>query len=372
MEELSTWLRQAFIQLIADQTGLEIKEHDQAALGEKIHQRMKALELNRPEYYYQLLVSHTVESEQEWQAFIVLLTNLESFFFRDQGQFSLLRKQILPQLIQRKQSQKILRLCSAGCSTGEEPYSLAILLKELIPDLEQWNLLILGVDINAVALEKAREGIYRSWSLRGVDQVILQKYFQLEDNQYRLNHEIKQMVSFETASLVKDPVFKPNSKLREMDLIICRNVFIYFETSAIAKVLEKFYKLLQPSGYLLTGHSELHEQNLDQFETKVFPESVIYQRSAKPPIESYGTESYRTPLSSQSTHPYPEDAPVESPDLKLETSFKSKHLKMQQAALALLKQLPANTKIARLNNLTAAELITHLELELNSADLHTP
>jgi chemotaxis protein methyltransferase CheR len=367
MEELSTWLRQAFIQLIAEQTGLEIKEHDQAALGEKIYLRMKAVKFNRFEYYYQLLVSQTTESEQEWQAFIVLLTNLESFFFRDQGQFSLLRKQILPEIIQRKQSQKILRICSAGCSTGEEPYSLAILLKELIPDLEQWNLLILGVDINTVALEKAREGIYRSWSLRGVDQAIRQKYFQLEDNQYYLDSEIRQMVSFETSSLVKDPVFKTNSKLREMDLIICRNVFIYFETSAIAKVLEKFYKLLQPSGYLLTGHSELHEQNLDQFEIKVFPESVIYQRPAKLSIESYATL-----LSAQSTHPFRNDAPVESPDLKLETSFGSNHLKMQQAALALLKQLPANTKIARLNNLTAAELITHLELELNSADSSTP
>ncbi|HEY9666627.1 MAG TPA: CheR family methyltransferase, partial [Coleofasciculaceae cyanobacterium] len=166
---LNEELRRTFIRLIARYTGLEIRERDKAALSEKIILRMKTLKLKSPEDYYQLLNSSNPESYQEWQNFVTTLTNIESYFFRDQEQFLLLRNYIIPELIQRKQTSKTIRICSAGCSSGEEPYSLAILLKELLPDLEQWNVMILGVDINQDVLKKAKQGIYRPWSFRRVD-----------------------------------------------------------------------------------------------------------------------------------------------------------------------------------------------------------
>jgi chemotaxis protein methyltransferase CheR len=277
-QSLNDWLKAAFLRLIVEEMGLEIRKHDHASLDAKIFSRMKALKISFPENYYQLLVSKSMESRQEWQNLVLLLTNPESFFFRDKGHFQLLENYVIPELIQRKQKDRTIRICSAGCSTGEEPYSLAILFKKLIPDLDQWNLLILGLDVNSLSLEKAKAGIYRPWSFRNVPPEIKQQYFKIINNKYHVNPEIKQMSKFQTLNLVKDSYPSLNSEMKEMDLIICRNVFIYFEETAVSKVLEKFYHTLQPNGYLLTGHTELYAQNLSGFQSTLFSEGMIYQR----------------------------------------------------------------------------------------------
>ena len=275
---LGTELRELFNNLIAKRTGLKIREQDKFNLNKHIWTRMKALQLKLPEDYYQLLESDIIASNQEWHNLVVLLTNNESYFFRDDQQINVLRNHIFPELIKRKQSTKTIRICSAGCSTGEEPYSLAIILKELIPDLRQWNLTILGIDINRVALRSAEEGIYSPWSFRGVSEDIKQRYFQLINNRYHLSREIKQMVKFQTINLLKDPFPQIQFDLKDMDLLICRNVFIYFKLPAIASVLEKIYHTLQPLGYFIAGHAELAGQDLSQFQTLAFPESIVYQR----------------------------------------------------------------------------------------------
>ena len=274
-------LIESFNRLITKQTGIVIREQDRDLFCEKICLRIKATKATFPEDYYQLLEANTLKSYQEWEKLIVLLTNNESYFFRDKGQLNLLKNQIFPDLIKRRQAQKTIRICSAGCSTGQEPYTLAVLLKELLPDFQQWNLLILGVDLDRQAIEEAARGIYEPWSFRGVDEDIKQRYFQKIDNQYHLNPEIKKLVKFQTVNLVQDLFPQSQSELREMDLILCRNVFIYFESSAIAKVLDKIYQTLQPSGYFLTGHTELSAQNLSQFDKVIFPESIVYQRPSE-------------------------------------------------------------------------------------------
>jgi chemotaxis protein methyltransferase CheR len=275
---LNDWLKAAFLRLIAEETGLEIKRHDQGALDAKIFSRMKALRIPFPEYYYQLLTSGTQESHQEWKNLVLMLANPESFFFRDKGHFDLLEKHIIPDLIQRNQLTRTIRICSAGCSTGEEPYSLAILCKELIPDLEQWNLMILGLDISSWAIEKAKAGIYRPWSFRNVVSEVKERYFKVSNDEYHIDPEIKKILKFQTCNLVKDSFPMPDSEIREIDLIICRNVFIYFTDTAISRVVEKFYDALQPDGYLLTGHAELYTQNLNKFQAKAFPEGIVYRR----------------------------------------------------------------------------------------------
>ncbi len=360
IKSLSEEIRQAFIRLISKHTGLEIRERDKTALSEKILLRMKYLKLRIPENYYQLLKSSTPESHQEWQELAILLTNIESYFFRDKDQFALLRNHILPELIQRKQNNKTIRICSAGCSSGEEPYSLAILLKELLADLEQWNLMILGIDINKDALQKAQKGIYRPWSFRRVDVEIVQRYFQVINNHYHIEPSIKQMVKFQSINLAKELFPCPNSELREFDLILCRNVFIYFESSAIANVLNKFYNALQPLGYLITGHAELYGQSLSQFQTKIFPESVVYQRRGDTLIDT--TRGY---LASE-PHISVEDLSSELNNGDIVSGLEKSNIKMQLAALNLLKQLPPKTQIPKLGNLTAAELISQLETALKA------
>lgn len=358
-EPFNAELRQALVQLIADQTGLEIRERDYRALSEKIRSRMKTLQLNSPEDYYQLLKSSTLDGREEWKTLMTLITNNESYFFRDKEQFSLLRKHILPELIERNKTNKTLRLCSAGCSSGEEPYSLAILLQELIPDLEQWNLTILGIDINQSALQKAREGIYSPWSFRSVDPEIKQRYFKLVDDLYYLDQNIKRMVDFQPFNLIEGPFSYPNFEMKEIDLILCRNVFIYFGAAAIAKAIARFSYALKPQGYLITGHAELSGQDLSLFQVKVFSESLVYQRKV-----TEITNSSPVTLLKRSTNITVEDLPLDLDVNSLETALRDNDAKMKKVSLDLLKQMPHDTRIERLGNLTIAELILQIETEL--------
>lgn len=277
-ETISPSLREDFVELIAGQTGIEIRAQNYGSMGDNIISRVKALHLSSPQAYYNLLSTTTPESEEEWQKFVCLVTNRESYFFRDKGQFNLLRNTLLPELIRRNQRIKTLRICSAGCSTGQEPYSIAILLRELIPDLQNWNLIILGIDINRESLDHGKRACYNTWSFRQVEEDIKDRYFKNAAGYYHLSEDIRTLVRFHQVNLTRDPFPRLNSELRDMDLIICRNVFIYFTDQAIAHVVEKFFNTLKPNGYLLTGHAELNNHHIKAFQAKLFPESVVYQR----------------------------------------------------------------------------------------------
>lgn len=276
-------LKQAFLELFSRHTGISIRQQEEQIFFEGILARLKALGLNSPESYYQILNYQNYYSDVEWQHLILLITNNETFFFRDRQQFALLRDRLLPEILQCQQNFKSLRILSAGCSTGEEAYSLAILLRELVGDYSNWDFLILGVDIDPQAISKAKQAIYNSWSFRQVSQEIKNQYFKFNRQQYFLKDEIKKMVRFQQLNLVADPFPQVNSQLRDFDLIICRNVFIYMSGTAISTIIDKFYHSLKDGGYLLTGHSELYKQNLDKFTVKVFDESIAYQKNLSTP-----------------------------------------------------------------------------------------
>ncbi|MEO0768164.1 MAG: CheR family methyltransferase [Cyanobacteria bacterium J06649_4] len=283
-QQITPQLLQGFAQLIVERTGLEILAADSATVCEKIWERTKATHQRFPSQYYQLLANSEAESstnqlssEAEWPRLIALLTNSESYFFRDRGQISVLKHHILPELIMRKFAEKKLVICSAGCSRGEEPYSLAILLSELIPNIEEWEITVLGLDINAESIAYAEAGRYRQWSLRGVSPQQRSLYFRQQKQHYCIAPKFHSMVTFHPLNLVSDPF--PND-MNGVDLILCRNVFIYFDAAAIATVINKFYQALQPQGYLLTGHAELYGQDMQPFQIRSFPGSLIFQRPA--------------------------------------------------------------------------------------------
>jgi chemotaxis protein methyltransferase CheR len=274
-----------FVQLIANNTGLHIRSQDRRTLTQKIASRMKAIKLAMPEHYYQLLQADTEISQKEWRELIVLLTTTESYFLRDKGQFNLLENVILPDIIEQKNQlsnssglTRSLRIWSAGCSTGEEPYSLAIVIQKLIPDWEDWNILILGTDINKDALDKARQGIYSPWSFRLVNPEIQQQYFSQYKGEWMIDTRLIKNVKFKYGNLVKDDYPSVYDDICNMDLILCRNVFVYFEAESIALVIKKFYNTLRLGGYLITGHAELYGQVFPKLKAKLFPESVVYQR----------------------------------------------------------------------------------------------
>ncbi|MBE9093479.1 CheR family methyltransferase [Tychonema sp. LEGE 07203] len=275
---------QLFIQLIATHTGLEIRPQDRSALAQKLLTRMKAVKIALPEKYYQMLANPSQESQTEWRQLALRLTTNESYFMRDKGQFSLLEKVIFPELIDRKRKlheqfgiKPTLRIWSAGCSTGEEPYSLVIILKQLISDWEKWNILVLGTDINQEAIKKAQRGIYSHWSFRLVDPKLQARYFDKRKTEWEIDKNLRQFVSFSHLNLVKDSFPNIYQNIYNMDLILCRNVFVYFEAQYISQVLKKFAKTLRLGGYLMTGHAEVHSHAMNEFQAKVFPESVVYQ-----------------------------------------------------------------------------------------------
>ena len=250
-------LLQQFRQLIATHTGLQIREQEREALGKTLAVRAKSLQLRQPEQYYQLLETGSAQCKAEWKQLIVLLTNQESYFFRDKGQFTLLRDRILPELIKANRERRTLRLWSAGCSTGEEPHSLAMLVDQLLPQRNGWNICILGTDIKEAALEEARLGVYSPWSFRLVEPDLQQRYFKEQQTDYKLDARIRSMVTFRQGNLFKDQFPNTAAGFYDMDLILCRNVFIYFEWTAVSVVIDKFAGTLRDGGYLMTGHLSL-------------------------------------------------------------------------------------------------------------------
>ncbi|WP_448561553.1 CheR family methyltransferase, partial [Trichothermofontia sp.] len=289
-------LLQQFVSLISETTGLQIRPQDRDLFAQKLQKRLQAVGKLTPEAYYHLLSENRKNTgHAEWRELLTLLTTTESYFFRDQGQFSLLRETLLPDLLDRKRTlgtqpggnldtKPSIRIWSAGCSTGEEAYSLAILLHEMIANWEDWHITILGTDINQNTLITAQRGIYSDWSFRHTDMHLRQTYFRPHRDGWEILPEIRRLVTFRYGNLVQDPFPSPHLGLYDFDLILCRNVFIYFDADAIQRVLHKFYATLLPNGYLITGHTELYGQQLSPFRVRSFPQSILYQRSPEPDL----------------------------------------------------------------------------------------
>jgi chemotaxis protein methyltransferase CheR len=287
-------LIQKIVDEIAHHTGLCDRSLDRDKVWAKVVSRMTALNLSTPHDYYQLLTAATSEcslietwqSEREWQELIQLLTVTESYFFRDRGQCHLLKQVLLPNIIAKQRQiahqshrKPKLKIWSAGCSSGEEPYSIAILLKEILSDFSQWDISIIGTDINQNMLDVARRGRYSSWSFRRLDSQLQKRYFHLHgDRNWELDASIRHLVKFSYLNLVSDRFPNEFVGLNEIDLILCRNVFIYIESQIIPSIVHKFCQTLQAGGYLLVGHAELQGQALGTLQTRIFPQSVVYEK----------------------------------------------------------------------------------------------
>ena len=281
MKPFEVTLLQQFKELISSRIGLNIREKDGELLSKILFVRTKSTKFGGPEKYFSFLQSDTPASKQEWKELIILLTTGESYFFRDKGHFYLLQHIILPELIKRKGNNHTLRIWSAGCSSGEEPYSVAILLDRFFPDLKGWEVFILGTDINEDSLEKAQQGVYTDWSFRRMEEDVQRQYFTRNKEIWRIDDRIKRMVTFRQGNLIEDKVSSGNAEIRNMDIIICRNVFIYFKNEeAVSGVINQCIPILNEGGYLITGHGELYGNDFPCLQKKLFPEAVIYRKNS--------------------------------------------------------------------------------------------
>lgn len=236
------------------------------------------------------VLHETPETAPAWQRLLQTLAIGETYFFRYQPYFQLLRNYILPALIsQRRRSiMPTLNIWSAGCATGEEPYSIAITLQENIPDVQRWAVQLVGTDINLHALQAAQNGIYRRWSFRHTSPDFQARYFEAASGGLQqLKPAIRKMVSFRHHNLLAAP------PLASLDVIFCCNVLIYFKPDAVEQVETMLYEALAPGGWLVLGQAEMLRFGRERWTTHIFPDAVAYQ---KPVAGGVTTKSHARPL----------------------------------------------------------------------------
>lgn len=220
-----------------------------------------------------------------WQRLTQSVTIGETYFFRYMSQFDALRHHVLPYLIEerRQAGNKQLRLWSAACATGEEPYSLAILLRELLPDIDTWSISLLATDINEAFLEQARRGIYRERSFRGETPATLRdRWFTPVKEGHLLDAQIRQMVVFRTLNLQADDYPSFESGTMHMDIILCRNVTIYFERETTRQIIGRFLRSLNDNRWLVVGHAEPQFDLYTGFTAENFENTVFYHKRPAP------------------------------------------------------------------------------------------
>lgn len=208
------------------------------------------------------------------------LTIGETYFFRERPILEKFRALLSTLAAERRKTSRSIRIWSAGCSSGEEPYSLAIITSETLPDYKDWDIHILGTDINCSAIANAREGIYHEWSFRSMERRIIEKNFEpCGDDTFRIKNEFRAMVNFQTLNLFDATYPSPLTKTNSMDFIFCRNVLMYFDNEGRKQVLSKFHNALSDKGYLFLSLTELANQNNPDFITYDEPGIVYYQKA---------------------------------------------------------------------------------------------
>jgi chemotaxis protein methyltransferase CheR len=227
-----------------------------------------------------------------WEAIVTHLTIGETYFFRNDAQFDALREQIMPDLLKRRAALRTLRFWSAGCATGEEPYSIAILVSELLPRDVPWNASILATDINPVFLARAREALYGNWSFRETPDLLRDRYWSPEQGRWRLDPQIRRMVSFANLNLAELGYPSITNGTSALDVIMCRNVTIYFDEATTRQVAERFYQALTPGGWLIVGHAEPQASVYHNFEVFNFPNTVIYRKPLDAPLFAVDSTSW--------------------------------------------------------------------------------
>jgi chemotaxis protein methyltransferase CheR len=268
-----------FRDLIEDRCGLHFDESQRSSLSASLRARMQQLGLDRLDDYYDRLRARS--ADDGFRKLINLVTITETCFFRDESQFRLLRRHILPTLIAERagQPKPTLRIWSAGCSSGEEAYSIALLLWDMGLHLRypDWTFEIVGTDVNTEVLDAAKRGVYSARALRNVEGDWLRRYFQPDGPHFRLNDEVRPGVRFEYGNLTQAPLPRSSSG---HDIVFCKNVAIYFRPEMTRRLVRGLHQSLAEGGFLLLGHSESLWQMADGFELVEHEGAFCYRKVA--------------------------------------------------------------------------------------------
>ncbi len=267
-----------FVQLrdfLYQQSGIYIAENRKYLVENRLGSRLRELGLRSFGEYYNYLRYDAGRSAEMNKLFESMTTN-ETSFFRNGPQLDVFRDKVLIPVLneQRAKGQKKLRIWSAGCSSGEEPYTLAMILHEVLKqDVDNWDIKITANDLSLAVLASARRGMYNDYAIRTTPADMLARYFTKEGNLYRIDPRLQKLVSFSQINL-KDKL--QLQKVERSQIVFCRNVIIYFDDEMKKSVINAFYDNLLPGGYLIIGHSESLHNISRAFKPEHYAGSIIY------------------------------------------------------------------------------------------------
>jgi len=270
-------------QHIADLFGLSFPDNRLDDLERGIFSAATALGLPKDLNFMNLWLSQKSGSEEQMMLFSGHLTIGETYFFRESTGLNLLREKIIPEILEKRSGHdKYMRIWSAGCSSGEEPYTLAMIIHESVPDISNWNITLLATDISDKSLQKAARGIYGEWSFRDTPPEIKKKYFIAKEDKWEIIPEIKKMVSFSYLNLSNDIYPSMANNTQHMDVIFCRNVLMYFTPEKARETGEKFYHSLLDKGFLITSQVELIDEYFPRFSRVWYDKGLFYYKGSVP------------------------------------------------------------------------------------------
>ncbi|MBI3811489.1 MAG: protein-glutamate O-methyltransferase CheR [Nitrospirae bacterium] len=262
-----------FRDLMYAQSGVVLDERAKYFVENRLLHSVLRLQLdNFRDYYFYL--KYDRKKNEELANVIDLLTIHETYFFREEQQLKSFSEEILPEILSKKGDSKSLRIWSAGCSTGEEPYTISMMLQEK-PEFKDWSIEIFATDISQRVLQSARRGLYQPSSFRTTDPKYLAKYFKKEESAFRISDSVRKNVVFLHLNLLDANKL---AFINPMDIIFCRNVIIYFDMAAKRKVIETFHAKLKDNGYLLLGHSESLINISTAFALRHLKHDMVYQK----------------------------------------------------------------------------------------------
>jgi chemotaxis protein methyltransferase CheR len=268
-----------FCEYFYRRTGIAFGESKRYYVDKRLLERMAKTGVKNFDQYFSKLRHSGPHGELE--RLINLFTINETYFYREAHQFDCLVNNLLPELIAGRPRGARLRIWSLPCSTGEEPYSIALYLMENWKQLEDYEIELIGSDINTAALEAARAGIYETRALQRLPRDIAQRYFSPRgENAFQLADAVRQCVHF-TQVNAADPYAM--AKLGPFDVIFCRNMLIYFNDRSRAQTCESLYDCLREGGFLCLGHSESMSRMSSLFTIRSFPQGLIYQKPGGTP-----------------------------------------------------------------------------------------
>jgi chemotaxis protein methyltransferase CheR len=262
--------------LIHQHCGIFFREDTRFLLERRLGPRLEALGLPNYSAYHRHLRFDPARGA-ELQKAIELVTTNETYFYREPHQLDALAREILPELARIHESDRTLRILSAGCSTGEEAYTIAVLVKESRL-FDGWNVEILGCDISGRCVEHARAGVYGEHAFRNGEAEAMRRWFHLREGKWSIDPAIRRMVRFARENLL-DP--RALATIARLDVLVCRNVLIYFDVAARKQVLSTYHERLRDGGWLLLGHSESLVNLTADFEIVHLKNDLVYRKPAR-------------------------------------------------------------------------------------------